>query len=175
MQYGPWLSQPRTMDLFTRPRVLVREITGKFPRAIISTFVSDTYLNNKSVLDILDDDDDDERLVVLTAVLNSRFMSLFYKERAVKSARKLFPKIVVNNLREFPYPQEIAPSTFRSLRQASLDLANLARTSESMQSSQSTQSLRRGELLERRINELVYLAFGLTSSEIAIVEAASYE
>lgn len=35
---------------------------------------------------------------------NSRLISLYYKQRAMKSARRVFPKVVIRNLREFPYP-----------------------------------------------------------------------
>jgi type I restriction-modification system DNA methylase subunit len=31
MRYGPWLSQPRELSQFTRPRIVIREITGQFP------------------------------------------------------------------------------------------------------------------------------------------------
>jgi hypothetical protein len=176
MQYGRWLAQPRTIDIFTRPRVLVREITSKFPRSINAVFVSDKYLNNKSVLNILHDADDEDELLVLTAVLNSRFLSLFYKEKAVKSARKLFPKILANNLREFPYPSNLSPKVKGQLRDCAVDLARVVEELQKPDQAQPTRTRaeRRAELLERRIDELVYAAFGLTVSEIAIVEDARY-
>lgn len=177
MQYGSWLSQPRTIDIFTRPRVLIREITNKFPHSINAAFVDEQYLNNKSVLNVLHLDDDRDELVVLSAVLNSRFLSLFYKERAVKSARLLFPKIVVRNLDEFPYPSKIASKAKVELRDAAVDLAKLVADFRDENISQSARSRaeRRAELLERRINQLVYEAFRLTEEEIELIEAAAYD
>ena len=108
MQYGPWLSQPRESGIFQRPRVLIREITGRLPYCIHATFVDKHYLNNKSVLNVLHEADDHDELKCLTAVLNSCAFSIYYKARAVKGARTVFPKLLINNLRELPYPKKIA-------------------------------------------------------------------
>lgn len=104
MKYGPWLSQPREISMFTRPRILIREITNQPPYCINACYVEGTYLNNKSILNILDDDDDSSRLKVLCAVMNSKIMSQMYRAFAVKAVRNIFPKIVIKNLREFTIP-----------------------------------------------------------------------
>jgi hypothetical protein len=107
MQYGPWLSQPREVQIFTRPRILIREITGKLPHCIHAALATDALLNNKSVLNVLHEKDNMDELKCLLAVLNSTPFSLYYKARAVKGARTLFPKLVINNLRELPFPKLI--------------------------------------------------------------------
>lgn len=109
MQYGPWLSQPRVIDMFVRPRVLLREITSPMPYCFSAAYTSVPFLSNKSVLTVLHCNDDERQLRVLEAVLNSRLMSLCYRSRAVKSARMVFPKVVVRNLRELPFPKDISP------------------------------------------------------------------
>jgi hypothetical protein len=48
MQYGPWLSQPREIQIFSRPRILIREITGKLPHCIHAAFATGALLNNKA-------------------------------------------------------------------------------------------------------------------------------
>lgn len=107
MQYGPWLSQPREIGIFSRPRILIREITGKLPHCIHGTLATEPLLNNKSVLNVLHTEDNLEQLKCLLGVINSTPFSLFYKARAVKGARTLFPKLVINNLHELPFPKEI--------------------------------------------------------------------
>lgn len=102
--YGPWLAQPRELGMFTRPRILIREITSSLPYSIHAALTTSTYLNNKSVLNVLDEDDNIARLKILCAILNSRLMSKLYMAFAVKAARRIFPKIVINNLREFAMP-----------------------------------------------------------------------
>jgi signal recognition particle subunit SEC65 len=39
MQYGHWLSQPREIEIFKRPRVLLREITSDYPYCLNAMFV----------------------------------------------------------------------------------------------------------------------------------------
>ena len=108
MQYGPWLSQPREIGIFQRPRILLREITSRPPRCLHATYIEAPFLNNKSVLNILHSHDQPEELKALLCLLNSKLMSMFYKERAVKGARTIFPKVVIKNLREFPHPSVIS-------------------------------------------------------------------
>ena len=115
MRYGPWLSQPRDIEMFTRPPVLLREITASPPYSLLSCFTDETYLSNKSVLTILHEEDDSGELKALAAVLNSKLMTFFYKGYGVKGERKLFPKVVIRNLREFPYPAAPARATVSNL------------------------------------------------------------
>ena len=46
MQYGPWLSQPREIGIFTRPRILLREITGQSPYCLNYMYAEKQFLNN---------------------------------------------------------------------------------------------------------------------------------
>jgi hypothetical protein len=115
MRYGPWLSQPRDLEMFMRPRMLLREITAAPPYSLLSCFTDETYISNKSVLTILHEKDDSAELKVLAAVLNSKLMTFFYKGYGVKGERKLFPKVVIHNLREFPYPKTLARAAINDL------------------------------------------------------------
>ncbi|MGA8148173.1 MAG: N-6 DNA methylase [Gallionellaceae bacterium] len=180
MKYGPWLSQPREPSMFSRPRILIREITSQPPYCINATFVHDTFLNNKSILNVLEPDDNVERLKVLCAVLNSRLMSECYRAFAVKAVRKLFPKIVINNLREFPIPVKLAEShQNRSLEfnkiSALVDLMmDIHRRLAAAKTPQDTNLLQRQiDATDKQIDQLVYALYGLTDEEIALVEGAS--
>jgi hypothetical protein len=46
LQYGEQLAAPRTFDLFKGEKIIIREITGKYPNSIISTYNEDIYLYN---------------------------------------------------------------------------------------------------------------------------------
>jgi hypothetical protein len=76
--------------------------------------VRETFLNNKSVLNVLNNSDNDDELKCLVAVINSRPFSIFYKARGVKGARTVFPRLVINNLRELPYPKTIEQKDMKS-------------------------------------------------------------
>jgi type I restriction-modification system DNA methylase subunit len=172
MQYGPWLAQPREVEIFRRPRLLLREITGPLPYCLHSTFVGEPYLNNKSVLNILHDKDDEAQLKLLAAVLNSRLMSVYYKSRAVKSARRIFPKVVIKNVREFPFPKTVSEDVLaRSNALVDRMLALHKHLTTAKTDHEKTAIQRQIPATDREIDNLVYELYGLTEEEIAIVES----
>jgi len=174
MQYGPWLAQPRSIGIFTRPRVLLREITGKLPYCLSTVFTYEAYLNNKSVLNILHEDDSAEALKCLCAVLNSRLTSLYYKQRAVKSTRRFFPKVVIRNLREFPFPAEISDREKAKLVELVDDMLGACCDLQSAKTDHDRSFIQRQiAATDKQINQLVYELYGLTDEEIRIVEEAT--
>ncbi len=104
LRYGEQLAAPRTFDIFERPRLLVREITSNFPRAIIATYLDEIYLNNRSIINILSPQNDPKSLKALLAVLNSSLISYYFEKTNPKANRKMFPKIILQDLRKFPIP-----------------------------------------------------------------------
>ena len=165
--------------MFSRPRILIREITSRPPYCINATFVHGTFLNNKSILNVLEPDDDIERLKVLCAVLNSRLMSECYRAFAVKAVRKLFPKIVIRNLREFPIPAKLGEARHnRTLEfnkiSALVDLMmGIHKKLAAPKTPQDTTLLQRQiAATDRQIDQLVYALYGLTDEEIALIEKA---
>lgn len=103
LRYGEWLSQPKDPSLFTGPRILIREITGKFPTVLLGTYVEDTYLNNKSIL-VVRKKNEDYSLEFLLGILNSPLIGFYHQRRAAKGNRTLFPKVVANDLKNYPLP-----------------------------------------------------------------------
>jgi hypothetical protein len=177
MKYGLWLAQPRDPALFARPRILIREITSQPPHCINAAFVQDTFLNNKSILNVLEPDDDIGRLKVLCAVLNSRIMSECYRAFAVKAVRKLFPKIVINNLREFPIPaslgearKHLTPEFGKIIALVDLMMVLNKKLASAKTPQDKTQIQRQTAATDKQIDQLVYQLYGLTDEEIALVE-----
>jgi hypothetical protein len=105
--YGPWLSQPRELTIFSRPRVLVREVTGQYPRMLIAAPVTKLYLNNKSIVNIVCDKDKSYSPWIIAGVLNSKLGSFVFKHTGVKANRGLFPKVVISDLQSFPVPSKL--------------------------------------------------------------------
>lgn len=172
MRYGPWLSQPRDIEMFKRPRVLVREITAAPPHSLLSCFTDEVYLSNKSVLTILHEEDDCLELKALAAVLNSKLMTFFYKGYGVKGERKLFPKVVIRNLREFPYPKDPAKVAITNLstlydRIASTTIrAAGARTPHAVEAAS-----RQLDTYQDQLDAAVFALFGATQEERSTIEA----
>lgn len=102
LSYGNHLAAPRTFNLFDGKKIIVREITGTFPKCLIATYSEDVYLYNRSNIAILEKENSDISLKYIIAILNSTIMSYYFVKNTAKSVRKLFPKIILNDLRKFP-------------------------------------------------------------------------
>jgi hypothetical protein len=169
MQYGPWLAQAREIGIFTRPRVLLREITGAEPYCLKFAYVEQQFLNNKSILNVLDHEGDCARLKTLIGILNSRLMSFFYKRHAVKSGRKIFPKVVVKDLGRFPIPEAFTKQD-RIVTLVESMLALHKQLGAAKSAAEKAVIQRQIEVTDAEIDRLVYDLYGLTAEEIAIVE-----
>lgn len=164
MRYGRWLSQPREIGNFTRPRVLLREITAPFPKCLFACFTQEQFLHNKSILGVHHVDDDVYMLKALACVLNSTLMSAFYKEYAVKSSRKIFPKVVIKNLREFPFPRNPEKSAIIELAATHDEISNfVSRHSSAIENDAVLERQLRG--LQAGADDLVFRLYGVSPAE----------
>lgn len=102
LRYGKHLAAPRTFNLFDGKKIIVREITGVYPKCIIATYNEDIYLYNRSNIAIVEKEGSNISLKYIIAVLNSKLLSYYFVKNTAKSVRKLFPKIILNDLRKFP-------------------------------------------------------------------------
>nr|WP_235893292.1 N-6 DNA methylase [Flavobacterium franklandianum] len=102
LKYGKQLAAPRTFNLFDGKKTIVREITGNFPKCLIATYSEDVYLFNMSNIAIIEKANSEISLKYIVAVLNSKLLSYYFVKNTAKSVRKLFPKIILNDLRKFP-------------------------------------------------------------------------
>ncbi len=100
--YGNHLAAPRTLNLFTDEKIIVREITSEFPHCINAVYTSDTYLYNRSNIAVVNREGSNFQLKYIIALLNSTLISYYFKKNTAKAERKLFPKIILNDLRLFP-------------------------------------------------------------------------
>jgi hypothetical protein len=102
LRYGKHLAAPRTFNLFDGKKIIIREITGNFPKCIIATYTEDVYLFNMSNIAIIEKDNSNVSLKYILCILNSSLLSYYFMKNTAKSVRKLFPKIILNDLRKFP-------------------------------------------------------------------------
>ncbi len=153
LRYGPWLAEPQTLDRFSGPRVVLREVLSPKPYILKAAFIDGIYLYNKSVLHILPKATIERScFYALVAILNSKLASFVILQQGRKSQRKLFPKIVNDDLCDFPLPARFYDYA--------TDLAEKA----AMMTSNAFESL-------NEIDKLVYEAYGLNEEEIKAIEA----
>lgn len=169
MQYGPWLAQTREIGIFTRPRLLLREITGAEPYCLKFTYTKRQFLNNKSILNVLDVNDDSARLKTLLGILNSRLISFYYKQQAVKGGRKIFPKVVTKDLRHFPIAEAFVKQNAMVTVVESM-IALYEQLAIARSATQKAVIVRQIDATDAEIDRIVYRLYGLSTDEIAIVE-----
>ncbi len=101
LQYGEQLASPRNFEMFSSSNIIIREITGNYPKSIIAMYCEETYLFNRSNIAVLQKDKN-YNLKYITCILNSQLMSYYFLKNTPKSVRQLFPKIILVDLRKFP-------------------------------------------------------------------------
>lgn len=175
MRYGAWLSQPREITQFTRDRVLIREITAPYPYCLCAAFTDAKYLSNKSVLTVLQSSNDVPALKALACILNSALMSVFYKEYAVKSARRLFPKVLIKNLREYPFPAVMDSKATKKLAQLYDRLVAARQALATAKSHQVEARRRMVASLRSNLDEEVYDYYGLSGEEKDVIRERAFQ
>jgi len=102
LKYGDNLAAPRIFDIFNGPKIVIREITGKFPKCIISSYNDEIFLFNMSNIAINEKNEKDISLKYILSILNSSLMSYYFVKNTAKSVRTMFPKLILKDLRQFP-------------------------------------------------------------------------
>ncbi len=99
LHFGPHLAEPRK---FTGSKIIVREITGVYPKSLISAYTEEDVLFNMSNIAIIEKVNSGISLKYILSLINSSLLSYYFLKNTAKSVRKLFPKIILNDLRKFP-------------------------------------------------------------------------
>ncbi|QED23027.1 Eco57I restriction-modification methylase domain-containing protein [Candidatus Deianiraea vastatrix] len=102
LKYGNNLAAPRTFEVFNGKKIIIREITGQYPKSIIATYSEDVYLFNMSNIAVLPKEGSDYDLRYILAILNSSVISYYFRLNTPKSIRQMFPKIILQDLAKFP-------------------------------------------------------------------------
>ncbi|WP_231940065.1 DUF7149 domain-containing protein [Dolichospermum compactum] len=159
LKYGENLAAPRSFNLFNGKKIIIREITGKHPYSIIATYTEDIYLFNRSNIAILEKQNLNISLKYILAVINSKLMSYFFVKNTAKSVRKMFPKLILEDLRKFPI-KKIAMKKQQEL----ISIVDKILTAKKSDPNADTTAL------ETEIDQLVYQLYELTAEEIKIIE-----
>ena len=159
LKYGDNLAAPRTFDIFRNSKIIIREITGQHPHSIISCYSDDTVLFNRSNIAINKKKNSSIELKYILALINSRLMSYYFQLNTAKAVRKLFPKIILNDLRQFPIKVISTEKQEHFIK----FVDNIIEEKKQNPLADTTD-------LENQIDQLVYQLYDLTEEEIQIVE-----
>ena len=155
LRYGKHLAEPR---FFKGEKIILREITGKYPKSLLATYSDEDYLFNMSNIAILPRIPEINIKYIL-ALISSSLLSYFFIKNTAKSVRKMFPKIILNDLRKFPI------KLIDQSRQA--DFVTFV---DKILAAKKSDPAADTTALETEIDRLVYELYGVTEEEIRIVE-----
>lgn len=99
LKFGKHLAEPR---IFNGNKIIIREITGKYPNCVLATYTEELFLFNMSNIAILEKENSTVSLRYILAILNSTLLSFYFMKNTAKAERKMFPKIILKDLRNFP-------------------------------------------------------------------------
>jgi type I restriction-modification system DNA methylase subunit len=105
LKYGECLAAPRTFDLFSSERILVRQIPSRLPYCINASYVNEVYLNDINSMIIYNFKKYSSKLIL--ALINSKLISYWFNVRFNKLQRELFPQFKVKELEIFPIHKSI--------------------------------------------------------------------
>lgn len=109
IKYGSNLAAARKIEIFSKPRILVNRILSK--EKIDGSYIENALINNTDVFNFISKTDDYILLKAVLTVINSKLCSFHFKSSNVNLDRKVFPKLNVNNILEFPIPDNIKDYT----------------------------------------------------------------
>jgi hypothetical protein len=157
VNYGEWIAAPRKPIWFeASPRIVVREVTSK--GNIFATLIFDEYVFSNSVDGIKSKSNNLQDLKILLAILNSKFAQFFHLNKSGNSSKDTFPKILLQDLREFPFPK-----SRNNFEEISILVDEILAAKKGDRHADTRE-------LEKAIDDLVYQLYGLTEEEIKIVE-----
>ncbi|SDD21076.1 type IIG restriction enzyme/methyltransferase [Williamwhitmania taraxaci] len=157
LKYGEHLAAPRTFDIFNGKKIIIREITGKYPQSIIATYTEEIYLFNMSNIAIVENENSTVSLKYILAILNSRLISHYFVNNTAKSVRQLFPKLILEDLRKFPI-KEISPKDQKPF------IKLVDKVLKAKQDGTDSNDL------EKQIDQLVYKLYDITTEEQKLIE-----
>lgn len=153
IKYGNNLAAKRSIDLFTKPRILVRQIPDRSENAIKATFTTDDIINDMNSMNIVNIK---VNPCALLGIINSKIETLWFLMKFDKFQRNAFPQFKVKELEQFPIPNMNQP---QQEQLASLVNIVLSKASKN-------ENFRHEN---NEIDELVMDLFGLTEMEKKIV------
>jgi hypothetical protein len=173
ISYGDWLAAPRKPEYFKKPRILIREITDG---EINATFTEEEYYNNPSIINCIERQNIKYSLFFLLGIINSKLLTKYHTITSPKAKKGLFPKILVNDIRNLPIPTiNFTNKSDKTKHDNLVSLVNKIIELKKKEAAEPNQQLktmisRQIEGVDKAIDKAVYELYNLSEDEIKVVE-----
>ncbi|WP_299097938.1 N-6 DNA methylase [uncultured Winogradskyella sp.] len=98
ISYGEWLAEPRKIEYFNSPKIVVREIIN--PR-IFASYIEEPAVV-KNIAAVIINKDKDYPIKFLLGLINSKLLTFYVNEQSPKSNNKSYPSFNSRLLKEIP-------------------------------------------------------------------------
>ncbi|MBQ3691526.1 MAG: N-6 DNA methylase, partial [Bacteroidales bacterium] len=160
LSYGEWLGAAREKRFFTEPRIIVRQIVGGTDLRIIAAYEDKTPTYFTQIgFSLLSKNNNVKELKFILALLNSKLLSFYHKNKFLDIEKVVFQKVLIANAKQLPIPNATAAQ-----QQPIIDLVDRILSAKKANPQADTSAL------ESEIDRLVYQLYGLTEEEIKVVE-----
>ena len=102
ISYGKWLGAPREQRFFTQPRIIVRQIVSGEPPRIFAGYTEQEFYNAQIGFNLLLKPEVNVSLKFLLALVNSRLMTFYHRNRFLDQSKRVFQKILIQDAKKFP-------------------------------------------------------------------------
>jgi adenine-specific DNA-methyltransferase len=155
---------------FHDERILLRQLLSRKFR-LQAVWTDQIFLTNQSIQSLIRKAESTIDLKCVLAILNSRLLSWFFCQINMVARRDDFPKTIIKQTRELPFPDNITLVAEGRL----VDLVEQMLASKKQLAASQTDKDKdfynnRCDGLDRQIDAVVYELYGLTPGEIEIVE-----
>lgn len=155
-QYVDGVANPRKPYFFNTKRILIREITN--PK-IYAAITESVLYHDPSLLIISEYNSKNFiSLEAILGILNSRFATFYHFNSSPKATKGIFPKILIQDIKNFPIPKEPNPKIVKMIEN---------KVKKRLDSNENNQRL------ENEIDFLVYKLYGLTYDEVLTIDPAT--
>lgn len=172
IKYGEWLGAPREKRFFSEPHIVVRQIVSGSPLRIYAGYTEEELINAQIGFNILTKDETELKIKYLLALINSKLMNFYHTEKYLDRSKNLFQKILIQNAKKFPIkvPDNKTQEQICSLANKMLTLVKKLEGLKDKITDENARLEKEIQKLEGEIDEEVYKLYGLTDTEIKIVE-----
>jgi hypothetical protein len=175
VSYGPWLAHAVNERFFRGPRLVVQKLRNPSlrQRLVVGYLDDDETYSAGVLLNVIARPDCPYEISYLMALLNSRLLNYWYRKSVLDVS------IRVVDLRSVPIRAldmgiDSERRLHASLAKCARSMVKLTRQLQALSGEHERRVLQRAmQATDRQIDRLVYELYGLTQSEIAIVEEAT--
>ncbi len=166
IKFGDWLAEPRYSASYEKPKIIIRQ-TGD---SLIATYDEDKFIVRDNLYTIVNIPEVDIPLQYILGLINSKFMNWYYQNIINNEKGEALAQVKRGHIAILPIPFD------KSYEHEIVALVNnLILTNRNLLNSKSELDIKSCEqkinILENKINDIVFSLFKLEPDKIKIIES----